>query len=283
MTSSLLPSSYSTNKEVRFWSNLMKYLTISNTSSHQITDKSMILILNSVMFLYSTASIISIVSPSSPIVIFAKRLYFNLIKIFDYSPQSPLPENLTLLYSVLKRNPTIQTKFNIEFMTPSIYLQGDKFIDLIKTRFITISEKGVYKKLCAYNLYCMTEGMKFFFQVPFEFKSRAVYFTKMLRVIRELGFQLSTNLLQTIDFIDENASQAVDMFLQGQPTSTDERIDFYVGKKLVDTERFFKIDPTKTETFSVLDEKSFAAILSLTKKDLKGWMTNSKNKEHLVH
>ncbi|XBW34527.1 hypothetical protein QEN19_000075 [Hanseniaspora menglaensis] len=226
---SKIPSTFSSNKENKFWSNLLKHFLTPQSS--EISDKSNLYIFSSLMLIYSMGGFLSIYKQDSPICVFAKRLAYPFSMIFQLNDYMEIPKHLLNSHIILKRNLLSKTKGAVENMISSLLLFPEETVKILELKCSLATKNGQYGYNTNYEFYCMSEAMKFFFYIPNTFTDEYSVYSRIVNVMKNMTFHLSGHLIRTMSYLDANASQIIDDIIFKNYIPENQDIQFFIGNK----------------------------------------------------
>lgn len=250
---SKLPNYYNTNKENKFWSNMMKHFGTSQAL--EISDRSNIHIFSILMLVYFMGGLLNIYEESSPITKFAKRISPVLSMIFQSNNNQEVPKQMVYAQQILNRNLPSKTKFVVENIISSLLLFPDSTVDLLENKCLIASKDQEFGCETYYELYCMSEGIKFFFTIPNPSNKNVEVYKRIVEVVKNMTFNMSGKLITSLDYLDKDASKVIDDIIFEKYNPEEQNIYYFVGKRNENVlEKFFKSNSEMELTKSDFEE-----------------------------
>ena len=244
---SKLPNYYSTNKENKFWSSLMKHFCTSQAL--EISDRSNLTIFSVLLHVYLMCGFLNIHDSSSPIIKFAKRLSSSFGLIFQINDTDDLPKNLAYAQRVLNRNLPSKTKAVVENIISSLLLFPEATAETLGRKCEIATTSQEFSVNIHYELYCISEGMKFFFYIPNPYKEKYGIYNKIVEVIKRMTFHISGKLIKSLPYLDDNASEIIDDIIFERYKPEEHDIYYFIGKRNHNVlQKFFENDSIETIT-----------------------------------
>lgn len=220
---------YSSNKEIKFWSGVIKHFT--GTNSTEISDKSNLHILNTLMLVHIFGGYLKIQSCDSPIATFASRLNNSFSYLFDFQYQlKETPKYLIPVKNALERNPVSKAKLSVERIVCSLMLNPFSTLETLDDVYKSIKDTFEFNTELTFNLYCISEALRLFFYIPDKIGERALIYDKTMVLMKKISALVSSSKLNTTPFLKVDASNIIDDIILQEHEIGDSIIDFFIGK-----------------------------------------------------
>lgn len=220
---------YSSNKEIKFWSGVIKHFTGVNSS--EISDKSTLHILNTLMLLHLIGGYLKIKSCDSPIVTFASRLNNSFSYLFDFQNESKeTPKYLVPVKNALERNPVSKAKLSVERSVCSLMLNPLNSLETLDDVYKSIKDTFEFNTELTFNLYCISEALRLFFYIPDQMGERALVYDKTMLLMKKISALVANLNFNTTPFLKVDASNIIDDIILQEHNIGDNDIDFFIGK-----------------------------------------------------
>ncbi|SGZ39967.1 uncharacterized protein HGUI_02167 [Hanseniaspora guilliermondii] len=220
---------YSSNKEIKFWSGVIKHF--SSTNSADISDKSNLHILSALMLLHIFGGYLKIQSCDSPISTFASRLNNSFSYLFDIQYElKDIPKHLVHVKNALERNPVSKVKLSVERIVCSLMMTPVNTLETLDKVYKGIKDTFEFNSDLTFNLYCISEALRFFFYIPDKIGERALIYDKTMVLMKKITVLVSNSKLNTIPFLNVDAAGIIDDIIIQEHKVGDNLIDFFIGK-----------------------------------------------------
>lgn len=221
---------YTSNKEIKFWSGVIKHFT--GSQSAEISDKSNLHVLNSLMLVHTVGGFLSIQSCDSPIVTFAVRLSTAFDQLSALQKEVlDVPKYLTPAKNALERNDVSNVKHAVENTICSLMLTPLKSLEHLEKVYKSIEGMSNFNVDCIFNLYCMSEALRFFFYIPNKSSDSHQISNKVMILMRKITFLISDKKLNNTSYLQMDASKTIDNIIAQNEKQGNQTIDFFIGKR----------------------------------------------------